>query len=303
MSARPCSSESNGVTRLLRPALLVVLVIFSGCASMQNTPQQEYVWEMGRICDSRSNTWYMDKVDADGRYTIRGATNSIGGPNLPYFDCMKEQFKAHPFLDWARAQKRDAAQPVAATGSTVVATSMPPGPVTVPVWKVGDEWQYAYKSPSGSGTYVWAVDRFDVVDGVQHYVIRSRIRETFIRVSDLASSLVRDDGIVVTRETPSRLDYDWPLSVGKSWAQSYRFERPVARQTADRNRLWTVEAEETVTVVAGTFRTLKISWRNKNTNALIREVWYAPDARQWVKTRELLSTGIREEELIAYKLK
>ena len=74
---------------------------------MKETPQQEYVWEMGRICDSRSNTWYMDKVEPDGRYTIRGATNSIGGPNLPYLDCMREQFKAHPFNDWTKAHKKD----------------------------------------------------------------------------------------------------------------------------------------------------------------------------------------------------
>jgi hypothetical protein len=71
---------------------------------MKDTPQQEYVWEMGRICDSRSNTWYMDKVEPDGGYTIRGASNSIAAPNLPYFDCMNEQFKVHPFADWLKAR-------------------------------------------------------------------------------------------------------------------------------------------------------------------------------------------------------
>jgi len=216
---------------------------------------------------------------------------------------MNEQFKAHPFFDWAKARNKDAQPPVAAVGSKAPDTLVSPGPVTVPTWKVGDEWQFAYKSPSGSGTYVWTMDRVDVLDGVQHYVIRARNREIFIRVSDLASTLARDDGVVVSRETPSRLDYDWPLTIGKSWAQSYRFERPVAGQTADRNRLWTVEAEETVTVVAGTFRTLKISRRNKNTNALIGEVWYAPDVKQQVKARDILSSGIREEELTAYRFK
>jgi hypothetical protein len=97
MAARPRGS-----------AFLVVLPLFIGCASMKDTPQQAYVWEMGRICDSRSNTWYMDKVEANGNYTVRGATNSIGGPNLPYFDCMKEQFKVHPFDDWAKTRKKDA---------------------------------------------------------------------------------------------------------------------------------------------------------------------------------------------------
>jgi CHAT domain-containing protein/tetratricopeptide (TPR) repeat protein len=84
---------------------------------MQDTPKQEYVWEMGHICDSRSNTWYLDKVEPDGRYTVRGAANSIGSPNLPYFECMKEQFRAHPFSDWVKAQKREVPKPPIAAGS------------------------------------------------------------------------------------------------------------------------------------------------------------------------------------------
>jgi hypothetical protein len=63
MAARP---RSTGSTYLRGPAFLVALPLFIGCASMKETPQQEYVWEMGRICDSRSNTWYMDKVEPDG---------------------------------------------------------------------------------------------------------------------------------------------------------------------------------------------------------------------------------------------
>jgi hypothetical protein len=100
----PCLSVALGSAYLLGSAVLLVLPFFVGCASMKDTPQQEYVWEMGRICDSRSNTWYMDKVEPDGGYTIRGATNSIAGPNLPYFDCMNEQFKVHPFADWLKTK-------------------------------------------------------------------------------------------------------------------------------------------------------------------------------------------------------
>jgi hypothetical protein len=100
------SRPATRVTRALGPAILGVLAMLAGCASMKETPQQAYVWEMGRICDSRSNTWYMDKVEVDGSYTIRGATNSVGGPNLPYFQCMNEQFKAHPFIDWANARNK-----------------------------------------------------------------------------------------------------------------------------------------------------------------------------------------------------
>jgi hypothetical protein len=71
----------------------------------------------------------------------------------------------------------------------------------------------------------------------------------------------------------------------------------------DRDTLWAIEADETVTVPAGTFRTLKIASRNKKTNALLYEMWYAPQVTQWVKVREVLGSGIRERELLAYKLK
>jgi hypothetical protein len=91
-------------TALQRVLSLFVLSGLMGCASAKDTPQQEYVWAMGRICDSRSNTWYMDKVEPDVRYTIRGATNSVASPNLPYVDCMKEQFKEHPYGEWLKTR-------------------------------------------------------------------------------------------------------------------------------------------------------------------------------------------------------
>src|SRR5215813_10438436 len=71
-----------------RLAWFVLVAAFAGCATAKDTPQQEYVWAMGRICDRQSNTWYLDQVKPDGSYTVRGATNSVPGPNIPYFDCM-----------------------------------------------------------------------------------------------------------------------------------------------------------------------------------------------------------------------
>lgn len=263
---------------------------------MQNTPQQDYTYEMARGCSNIPNA-QLERVEPDGRYWIKVE------PRMQYqfFDCMGAQFKAHPYLDWLKAQKRDPAQPPVMVGSASPAA--PSGPIMAPVWKVGDEWQYAWKSPTGSGTYVWAVNRLEMIDGVQHYVIQTGSRETLYRVSDLASTLERVDGVVVLRETPPRLLYEWPLTVGKSWEQSHRQERPVDRTTLDRNSIWTVEAEETITVLAGTFRTMKISWKNKNTGALNYEMWYAPDVKQWVKVREILSSGQRERELMSFKLK
>jgi hypothetical protein len=270
---------------------------------MQTTPQQDYTYEMGRNCETP--TTKLERVAPDGRYWIQARGDaSLASTEYPrFFACMKDQFQAHPFLDWLKAQKRDAKQPPVAVGSASPAAAAPSGPIMAPVWKIGDEWQYAYKSPTESGTYVWSVSRLEMLDGVQHYVIKSGTREIFYRVSDLASSLERVDGVVVSRETPSRLNFSFPLTVGKSWEQAHRQERPVDRQTTNYNSVWTVEAEETVTVPAGIFRTMKITRRNKNTGALILEMWVAPDVKQFVKIREILSNGQRERELTSFKLK
>ena len=39
-----------------------------------------------------------------------------------------------------------------------------------------------------------------------------------------------------------------------------------------------------------------------NTDAMLTEMWYAPDVKQWVKIREVLSNGVREREMVSFKL-
>ena len=198
---------------------------------------------------------------------------------------------------------RQDSTPVIAGESRGAAAAASSGLVMAPVWQVGDEWRYSYKSPSDSGTFVWSVNRIESLDEIPHYVIKSGTREILYRVSDLAFSLERVDGVVVDRAKPARLSYVWPLAVGKTWEQSYVREQPVDRQTTNRESLHSVDREETITVPAGTFRTLKVVWRNKYTGALINEMWYAPDVKLSVKIREVLSSGIRERELLGFKVK
>lgn len=289
------------------PLVASLVLGISACASMRNTPQQDYVEEMGANC-ARTGQFMggtrVVRVAPDGRYWVfaPGEAMVMRDEYPRFFACMKEQYQAHPFLDWLKAQKREAQGPLAAVGSTSVAAFLPSGPIVAPVWQVGDEWQYAYKSPSDSGSYVWSVNRIETLDGDQHYVIKTGTREIFYRTTDLASSIERVDGVIVVRNTPSRTSFTWPLTLGKSWEQGYQEERPVDRSTSNRVSTWQVESEETVTVPAGIFRAFKIASRNKNTGALIYEMWYAPEVKQWVKIREVLTTGIRERELISFKL-
>ncbi len=264
------------------------------------------MWENCKQSLVLSSGLTVNRVEPDGRWW----TNSVMGPaesDIPKLrECMSAQYKANPYLGWIKARQAST-QPnsvgtTTATGAPAVANAALPESVTVPVWKVGEEWQYAYQGPIDSGSYVWVVNRIETLDGEPHYVLKTGTREIFQRVSDLANTMERVDGVVVNRNTPPRLSFAWPLTVGKVWDQDFRNDLPVDRQIIDRKGTWTVTAEEIVTVPAGTFRTLKITWRNRNNGAVIYEMWYAPDVKQWVKIREVLSNGIRERELIAHKL-
>ena len=101
----------------------LVLVIVAGCATTQETPQQSYVWQMGRICDAKSPFWRMERVEADGRYLVQGATNAPPGRN-DYVACMQEQFTKTPYREWLsqRATALESA-PVAPSSSGSVTSS------------------------------------------------------------------------------------------------------------------------------------------------------------------------------------
>jgi hypothetical protein len=201
------------------------------------------------------------------------------------------------------------AQPARGTAPTIP-TSAPPaaapslnGMPEAPVWKHGTEWTYRHGGPGGSGTSVWSVAREEAVDGVPHYVLKSGAHETFYRKSDRAFSRETVDGVVVIKDTPSRLLYKWPMSVRQTWEQTLSEERPKDRLKSERVDTVTVEGEETVTVPAGTFKTFKIVCRNKKTGTIRYEMWYSPEVGQWVKLRENLDSGLRVGELVAFKLR
>jgi hypothetical protein len=126
-------------------------------------------------------------------------------------------------------------------------------------------------------------------------------REIFYRKSDRATSRETVDSVIVSKYTPSRLLYKWPMSLGQSWEQTLSEERP--SQKSERVDTVTVEGEETVTVPAGTFKTFKIVCRNKKTGTIRYEMSYSPEVGQWVKLRENLDSGQRVSELVALKLR
>ena len=310
------SGRTVGPGQLFTLVALACLTIVAGCATTQETPQQAYVWQMGRICDAKSPFWRMERVEADGRYWVQGATNAPPGRN-EYFECMQEQVKKTPYPAWLRERSgslESAPVPPSSSGSvtssTTTTTQSPLAKASVgpsgeralkPTWTVGDEWSYRWQSPEGKGTFVWAVDRFDNADGIDSVVIKSGSRESFYRREDGALRHSTVNGRVESRFDPPFLSLPFPLEVGKQWHPESTRELPRARQTAEVLLDCRVEGEESVTVPAGTFRTFHVICNNQRSKLLNFELWYAPEVGHMVKERTRFSYGIRERELTGFK--
>ena len=195
--------------------------------------------------------------------------------------------------------------------ATTAATGSParsPGDVTLwappPSWKLGEEWTYRWESPRGQGTFVWTVDREEIIDSAAYYVLRSGpTRESYFRKADLAFYMDKVNGLIETRYTPPISWIPWPLKPGVTRELRYAHERPIERQTDEVVRVCESVAEETVTVPAGTFETVKVVCRDGERGPTVYEVWYSLAAKQWVRERNHFAYGVRERELIAYKLR
>ncbi len=262
------SGRTVGPSPLFAIVTLACLIV-AGCATTQETTQQSYVWQMGRICDARSPFWRMERVEADGRYLVQGAANAPPGRN-DYVACMQEQFTKTPYREWLSQR----------------ATALESAPV----------------APSSSGSVtVWVVDRFENTDGIDSVVVKSGSRESFYRREDGALRHSTVNGRVESRFNPPFLSLPFPLEVGKEWHPDYARELPMARQTTERLLDCRVDGEESVTVPAGTFRTFHVICNNQRSKLLNFELWYAPEVGHMVKERTRFSYGIRERELTGFK--
>lgn len=93
----------------------------------------------------------------------------------------------------------------------------------------------------------------------------------------------------------------FPLAVGEAWGMKYHEDRPADRQTEEVERTCQAETEETVTVSAGSFRTIRVVCKNKLNGAWVITAWYAPEVRQAVRL-EIAATGGRQtRELLTHK--
>ena len=114
-------------------------------------------------------------------------------------------------------------------------------------------------------------------------------------------AFVRGTTPMATYDPP--LGYEWPMTVGKTWTGKTRVVTP--QRTTDLQYTFNVEAQEDVTVPAGTFKTFRIRYADQHTENL---QWWSPEHGLWVKTKATrnsshpMGAGTRETELVSVSI-
>jgi len=232
------------------------------------------------------------KLRAVQAHQARGNPNAPG--HRPPAEELADLLARFPHVDIA------AAPPTRPVETVAVAAAEPP---RAPSWKAGDQWTYWWTNPTGAGTFVWAIDREETVDGHDDYVMRyGTQREFFLRKSDLAVHLEKTGGEVQVRYTPPDARYPWPLTIGAEREVKFTREQIKPPSTETRTQACRVEAEESLTTQAGTFRAFRVACTSKQTGEPTFKAWYSPEVKNWIRDWRPVKDGALERELINYKL-
>lgn len=122
----------------------------------------------------------------------------------------------------------------------------------------------------------YRVDREETFKGRKYVVIARDNVEAWFVADTKSLAFVTQDGKIVETYEPDWQDWQWPLTVGKSWISSYR-QTNLQGAFPPAQAKWTVAAYEDVTVSAGTFKAFRIERAPvANSNQVITR-WYAPE--------------------------
>ena len=278
---------TNHRSRLNRLWLPIVgLLALSACLS--NTLAQDLAFERWQQC-STYPTVTLKEVRTDGQVSVWYDPRQFA-EYAAYQQCMRSAAAG-------QASKRPAAENAGLGPSPMLP------PAEAPEWRRGHEWAFRWKSEKGTGTFIRSVDRVETIDGTEFYVTRRGAYESYWRRADLAFLMEkRRGGGIETRNTPPQTWYAWPLTVGKTWEQTYRRENQLETGVSEPTMRCAVDRQERVSVPAGVFDTFRIECRNKRTNRVMFRHWYAPAVSQSVKEEGFFSYGKRDRELIAFRL-
>ena len=173
----------------------------------------------------------------------------------------------------------------------------------------GSEWSYVRRDTGSFGSGVshvsWKALPMQNWQGRPHHAHEGPEGTILIdQTSGAFASQVRDSKPVVSWDPP--LGYHYPMWVGESWTTPHRITNYASNQTTESRAWYTVEAEETVHVPAGSFRTYRILY---STPTVWGHLWWSPELGVTVKARleriasDPAGPGTRESDLLRANLR
>lgn len=168
----------------------------------------------------------------------------------------------------------------------------------------GSEWSYVRRDSGSYGSGVshvsWKSLPMQNWQGRPHYSHEGPEGTILIdQTSGSFAAQTRDGKPTVSWDPP--LGYHWPMWVGESWSTPMRITNYSTNQTAESRSWFTVEAQETVNVPAGTYRTYRILY---STPTVWGYLWWSPELGVTVKSRleriasDPAGPGVRESDLL-----
>src|SRR5712692_7443183 len=109
-------------------------------------------------------------------------------------------------------------------------------------------------------------------------------------------------GKLITKRTPPRRFVSWHLEVGREWRDVYELDDQQEKSSRKLAFRRVVSKIEEVTTPTGNFETFKIESYNQPDGRLLTEHWYSPAVKWFVKIKETLRDGVREEELASFNV-
>lgn len=183
------------------------------------------------------------------------------------------------------------------------------GDAELPKWKVGDKWRYEPTTVNITANFTIEVSELTTVNVngtnyevyivktrsdlivpdanltelIDHYILRGNLGIVKRNTTHIAPE--EEIQTAVTTYNPPRMDYHFPLVIGKSWFSNFTesmYNKDWGYYNTTKSVRYTVVGIESVTVKAGTFECYKIEI-NEGGGGFVY-TWYSPEVNNMVKT-------------------
>lgn len=198
------------------------------------------------------------------------------------------------------------------------------GDAELPEWEVGDKWNYEtpyYGLISRETKEVTNITTINV-NGTNYdvYVLQTTSSSlpwgdfttyNFISIDNMAIIKTRaiqsygtNETEIVTTYQPPKRNFDFPLSVGKTWTSTYtssQYNETTGYINWTETQYYQVIATEKIKVKAGTFNCFVIEESNE-WGDIGQRLWYSSEVKNLVKLEDIYRITI-ESELTSYSVK